>query len=97
MASETRATTDHEEIRSWVEDHDGRPATIRGTANDDQPRSLRFHFPGGAGHDKLENISWDEWFSAFDDSKLSLLYCEHQAGVMDSTFFQLVSKDKQLA
>jgi hypothetical protein len=26
MASESHTTTDHDEIRSWVEDHDGRPA-----------------------------------------------------------------------
>jgi hypothetical protein len=29
LASTTRTTTDHDEIRSWVEDHGGAPATVR--------------------------------------------------------------------
>jgi hypothetical protein len=28
MASETRTTTDHDEIRSWVEEHGGQPASV---------------------------------------------------------------------
>ncbi len=29
MASTSTTTTDHEEIRRWVEEHDGRPATFK--------------------------------------------------------------------
>ena len=39
MAAETRTTTDHEEIRRWVEEHGGKPATIKGTAIVDAPRT----------------------------------------------------------
>jgi hypothetical protein len=31
MASASKTTTDHDEIRRWVEQHDGAPATVRGT------------------------------------------------------------------
>lgn len=31
MASETSTTTDHDEIKRWVEQHDGSPARVRGT------------------------------------------------------------------
>jgi hypothetical protein len=29
MASLSHTTTDHDEIRHWVEEHDGRPVTVR--------------------------------------------------------------------
>ena len=30
MASKTDTTTDHDEIRRWVEEHGGKPAGVRG-------------------------------------------------------------------
>ena len=35
MPSETRTTTDREEIRRWAEEHGGRPARVRGTGDED--------------------------------------------------------------
>jgi hypothetical protein len=93
MASQTRTTTDHDEIRRWVEEHDGSPAAVRGTERKNSPGVLRFDFPGGAGEDELEHISWDEWFDAFDGNKLALLYQEQKASGEDSTFFKLVNRD----
>jgi anaerobic selenocysteine-containing dehydrogenase len=53
---------------------------------------LRIDFPGGAGDDRLEPISWDEWFEKFDDEGLAFLYQERKASGEDSTFFKLVSR-----
>jgi hypothetical protein len=92
MASKTNTTTDHDEIRRWVEEHGGKPATVRGTGNGDGAGVLRFDFPGGAGEDALEPISWDEWFQKFDENGLALLYQEEKASGEDSTFFKLVSR-----
>ena len=92
MASSSTTTTDHEEIQTWVEDHDGAPARVRGTGNGDDAGLLRIDFPGGAGEDRLEPISWDEWFAKFDESNLAFLYQEHKASGEDSTFFKLVSR-----
>jgi len=93
MASETRTTTDHDEIRRWVEEHDGTPASVRGTERGgDAAGVLRIDFPGGAGEDRLEHISWDDWFEHFDDNDLAFLYQEHKASGEDSTFFKLVSR-----
>ncbi len=33
MASTTTTTTDHDAIRRWVEEHDGTPGTVKGTAS----------------------------------------------------------------
>jgi hypothetical protein len=92
--SDTRTTTDHDEIRRWVEEHDGKPARVRGTGDDGNDAGvLRIDFPGGAGEDDLEHISWDEWFQKFDEQNLAFLYQESKASGEDSTFFKLVSRD----
>jgi hypothetical protein len=93
MASKSNTTTDHDEIRRWVEEHGGKPASVRGTENGDAAGVLRIDFPGGAGTDQLEHISWDEWFEKFDQSNLAFLYQEEKASGEDSTFFKLVSRE----
>lgn len=93
QSSETRTTTDHDEIRRWVEDHGGTPVSVRGTEGSGEDAGvLRIDFPGGAGQDRLEPISWDEWFAKFDEEKLAFLYQERRADGGDSTFFKLVSR-----
>jgi hypothetical protein len=91
-SSESKTTTDHDEIRKGVEDHDGTPASVRGTENGGSAGVLRIDFPGGAGDDRLEPISWDEWFEKFDEEGLAFLYQERKASGEDSTFFKLVSR-----
>ena len=90
-SSETKTTTDHDEIRKWVEAHDGKPVSVRGTEGGDSAGVLRIDFPGGAGDDRLEPISWDDWFQKFEDEGLAFLYQERKASGEDSTFFKLVS------
>lgn len=92
MASDTRTTTDHDEIRRWVEEHDGKPAAVRGTGEGDDAGILRVDFPGGAGEDALEHIGWDDWFAKFEESNLAFLYQEEKASGEDSTFFKLVGR-----
>jgi hypothetical protein len=87
----TKQTTDHEEIRRWVEEHGGKPATVRGT-RDNGPGVLRIDFPGGAGTEELEHISWDEWFEKFDREDLAFVYQDRKASGEDSTFFKLVRR-----
>jgi hypothetical protein len=97
MASASKTTTDHDEIRRWVEAHDGRPAAVRDTGADGDPGVLRIDFPGGAGADSLETVDWDDWFRKFDESGLAFLYQEHKASGEDSTFFKLVERDSSEA
>jgi hypothetical protein len=91
--SQTKTTTDHEEIRRWVEEHGGRPARVRETGAGDDPGVLRIDFPGGTGEEELEQISWDDWFQKFDEAGLAFLYQEQKADGEDSTFFKLVRRD----
>jgi len=92
MASETRTTTDHDEIRQWAEERGGKPARVRGTGSGEGDGILRIDFPGGAGEDQLEPISWDEWFRIFEENNLAFLYQERKADGEPSTFFKLVRR-----
>lgn len=91
--SETRLTTDHEEIRRWAEAHGGAPARARGTQAD-STGMLRIDFPGGAGEESLEHIDWDDWFSTFEDRDLAFLHQTQKVSGEDSTFFELVNRSE---
>lgn len=91
--SSTASTTDHEEIRAWVEKRGGKPATVKGTGSKkDDTGILRIDFPGYSGEDSLEEISWDEFFSKFDESGLQFLYQEKTSDGKESRFNKFVSK-----
>lgn len=96
--SDDMITTDHDEIRSWAEARDGRPACVRGTGGgEDDPGILRIDLPGGAGSESLEPIGWDEWFEKFDEQQLAAVLQERKAGGEDSTFIKLISRDTVVA
>lgn len=92
MASESHTTTDHDEIRKWVEEHDGKPASVKDTGGGDDVGVLRIDFPGGTGKESLDHITWDEWFEKFDQNNLAFLYQARKSSGEDSTFFKLVSR-----
>jgi hypothetical protein len=69
----------------------GKPAVVRDT-HDGEGGVLRIDFPGGAGQDQLEHVSWDQWFEIFDRSNLAFLYQTEKADGDDSTFFKLVHR-----
>ena len=54
--SEANTTTDHDEIRRWVEERKGRPTVVEGTEGKDGEGILRIDFR--EPDDKLEEIPW---------------------------------------
>ena len=87
--SEGRRTTDHDAIRNWVEERDGQPARVEGTENGGTG-VLRIDF---TGDDSLEDISWDEFFDAFEENDLALVYQEETDEGEESYFAKLVSRE----
>src|SRR5262245_24465258 len=49
-------TRDHDEIRHWVEDRGGFPATVKATSEDHHPGLLRIDFPDYSGGETLKRI-----------------------------------------
>lgn len=86
--SEAVTTTDHEEIRRWVEDRGGRPSRVK-TA---QPGGiLRIDF--GEAEEELEEIGWDRFFEIFESNDLSFLYQQKTSGGDESRFNKFIERD----
>ena len=93
--SASKVTTDHEKIRAWCEERGGKPATVRSTHGKSDVGVLRIDFPGGAGEETLEPISWDQFFEKFDEKNLAFLYQDEVASGKTSRFFKLVNRDNE--
>ena len=93
MSAESKTTTNHDEIRQWVEERGGRPATVKGTEKGDSAGLLRIDYPGFTGEDTLEPITWEEFFKAFDENKLAFLYQEETKDGKESRFSKLINRD----
>lgn len=89
-----QTTTDHEAIRRWVEERGGRPATVAGTADQGGAGLLRIDFPGYAGEDRLEPLSWDDFFAKFEEAQLAFLYQDETAGGDRSRFSKFVRRER---
>ena len=70
----SKTTTDHNEIRRWVSERGGFPARVKGTENKGRTGILRIDYPGFSGEERLEAITWTEFFKGFDKEKLAFLY-----------------------
>ena len=91
---QTLATQSHEVIKHWAEERGGKPATVPGTEHDGHPGVLRFNFPGYGGQ-SLEEISWDDWFKAFDERHLVFLFQQHMSNGNQSNFFHMDSPERE--
>jgi len=82
-----KTLTDHDEIKKWIEARNGKPVRVKGTDN-----LLRINLPGYNGKNKLEEISWDEFFKTFDENNLALLCQEQTAEGKESRFFKFINR-----
>lgn len=88
----SQVTTDHDQIRQWAEERGAHPACVRGTGGKGDTGMIRLDFPGYSGGDSLEEISWDDFFSKFDEQGLALLYQDSTARGQKSNFNKLISR-----
>ncbi len=82
-------TTDHDTIRKWAENNGGKPAAVDRTHQGDDVGIVRIMFASNkqSDHDALVEISWDEFFEQFEESKLALVYEK------DGLFNKIVGRD----
>ena len=86
-SSESQVTTDHDEIRRWVEERGGQPARVEGT------NLLRIDYPGFSGEGTLEPLDWEQFFGLFDENNLAFLYQETTKDGGESRFSKFVDRD----
>ncbi len=89
--ADSKTTTDHDTIKKWAEERNGHPATVERTAEGDEAGILRIEFEQGDSN-ALTEISWDEFFSKFEEENLAFLYQEETSDGETSRFFKLVSR-----
>jgi hypothetical protein len=65
-------TTDHAEIKDWVESRGGRPAVVEGTFDELGGGVLSIDF--GNPDEALEELTWRDFFRVFDDNELAFEY-----------------------
>lgn len=88
--TDAKKTTDHDEIRQWVEERSGKPASVAGTSRGDEEIGLlRIDF---AEDESLDDISWDEFFEKFEEKQLAFLYQDQKPNGEPSTFNKFVSR-----
>lgn len=92
MAGAAQVTTDHETIRKWVEDRNGKPASVKDTGGNGDVGVIRIDFPGYSGEQSRREISWDQFFEKFDERNLAFLYQDTIDGEK-SRFFKLVKRE----
>jgi hypothetical protein len=88
--AQAQVTTDHETIQHWAENRGGHPATVKRTERGDEPGILRLDFD--PPEDALEEISWDDFFSKFDEAGLAFLYQDKTASGKTSRFHKFIDR-----
>jgi hypothetical protein len=94
-AGKSGRTTDHEIIRRWIEERGGSPAAVKATESGDDPGLLRINFPGYSGENRLEDISWEDFFKKFDEKDLEFLYQDQTRDGEMSRFWKFVSRESE--
>lgn len=89
--AEAKTTTDHKEIRRWVEARGGHPACVKGTGGKGDTGLLRIDYPGYSGEDTLQQISWEEFFRGFEENNLAFLYQDEK----DSRFSKFIERGSE--
>ena len=87
--SQAKTIIEPAEIRAWAEERGGRPSRVAGSGNDGDG-ILRFDF--GEKEERLEEISWEEFFKIFEKRKLALLEQDETASGKTSRFFKFVNR-----
>ena len=91
--AQERILIDHDEIRRWAEERGAVPARVKGTGGPDDVGILRLHFPEySQDNEKLEEISWEEFFEEFDRKKLALLVEDRMPDGRRSNFNKIISR-----
>jgi hypothetical protein len=92
MAQQLKVTTDHKQIKQWVEDHDGRPAMVIGPGTQMGGGAVNIFFPDHGKNDQLEEITWNEFFDRFEENDLEFLYKDEATSDGESRYFKIIER-----
>jgi hypothetical protein len=94
MAGESSITTDHDEIRRWAQERGGTPVIVRDTTSLSPGEGyLHLEFPGYSRGENAEKVSWDQFFSTFEERNLAFQYQEERPTGTETYNFKLIDRD----
>lgn len=88
-AQSAKTTTNHDEIRQFIESRGGKPAVVRGTSDTGGQAVLKIDL---MGDERLEHPGWDEFFQLFDKNNLALRYKENSVEGKSANMFEFVPR-----
>lgn len=90
MYGDSKITSLHDEIRTWVKARGGKPEII--TSHTNNKRQLKIEFNNHKPSDTHHAISWEEFFNFFDNNNLLFLYQETTLAGVQSRFYKFIEK-----
>ncbi len=90
----SHVTTNHDTIRTWIEERGGKPASVAGTEKRSESAGvLRVDFPGYGEDEAFEHLSWKDFFEKFEQADLAFLYQDRTDDGGVSRFNKFVSRE----
>lgn len=83
---------DYDEIRAWIEEHGGQPATLKEASENGEESSDMLHIAFGPLTPDMEEMGWDEFFERFENENLALEYDDEETE--GAPGFELVDRDR---
>jgi hypothetical protein len=81
MGGNVKYTLDHNVIRRWAEERNGKPC-----------RFLHIYFPGYGARGSFARVSWDSFFAEFEDKRLAFVYQECSPSGKPSSFYRFLRR-----
>jgi hypothetical protein len=86
-------TNNHEEIRTWIEGNNGKPAVARGATDPITSLSIAWHGRDIPINRELEEISWEEFFDAFETGNFSFKFDRAAKGGTEEFSYNFINRD----
>lgn len=84
---------DNDEVRAWVEEHGGVPATLKGVSENGEESPDMLHLAFGKMGPDMEEMDWEEFAERFENENLALAY-DDEAPKGEAPDFELLDRDR---
>jgi hypothetical protein len=91
--AEIKVTVDHGTIRRWAESRHGRPVACTARHRRPEAGTLRIEFADRQVPESFRELSWVDFFEAFDRSRQAFLYEDAVEDGIESRFYRFVRRD----
>ena len=84
---------DNDEVRAWVEERGGVPATLKEVSENGEESPDMLHLAFGKMGPDMEEMDWEEFAERFENENLALAY-DDEAPKGTTPDFELIDRDR---